>query len=56
MFVKTLIMRDLTDIKELFAYDELVNDFEFAQRVYDTEMAAFASHVDDEELIWGDLL
>ncbi len=54
MFVKTFIMRDLTDIKELFAYDELVNDFEFAQRVYDTEMTVFASH-EEEDLIWGDM-
>lgn len=56
MFVKTKVMRDLTDMKELFAYDELVNDFEFAQRIYDTDMAAFGSQEHNEDLIWGDLV
>jgi hypothetical protein len=48
-------MRDLTDIKELFEHDELVHDFEFAKRLYDSEISAFIEYADDEELIWGDL-
>lgn len=49
-------MRDLTDIKELFEHDELVNDFEFAKRLYNIEMEAFEKYADDEDLIWGDLI
>ena len=49
-------MRDLADIKDLFEHDELVHDFEFAKRLYDTEIVAYEKYADDDDLIWGDLV
>jgi hypothetical protein len=50
-------MIDLAEIRDLFEHDQLVNDFEFAKRLYDSEINAFEKYTDeDKNIIWGDLI
>lgn len=52
-------MRDLAEIRDLFEHDQLVNDFEFAKRLYDSEFTALERYTgegEDDNIIWGDLI
>ncbi|MBN1180825.1 MAG: hypothetical protein JXB49_00960 [Bacteroidales bacterium] len=50
-------MRDFEQLQDLFLYDELIQDYEFSQMVFNSEKTNEVKYdVAKEEIVWGDLL
>ncbi len=57
VLIKTKTMERNNTVNELIHVDELVNDFEFAERLYTAGLSAeMSNYYCDRNLIWQDMI